>query len=41
MKNMTLTDIYTALVDMKHVIKVSDEIRIPAQKALDRMLAIP
>jgi len=41
MKSITLTDIYIALADMKHVIKVPDEIRIPAQKALDRMLAIP
>jgi len=41
MKCITLEDILNALLEMKHVIKVPDEIRIPAKKALDRMLAIP
>lgn len=40
MKLITLTDIYNALCEMKHVIKVREDIRIPARKALDRMLAI-
>jgi quinolinate synthase len=41
MKCITLKDVLDALLEMKHVIKVPDEIRIPARKALDRMLAIP
>jgi len=40
MKCITLEDILHTLVEMKYVIKVPDEIRIPARKALDRMLAI-
>jgi quinolinate synthase len=40
MKCITLEDILHALLDMKHIIKVPDKIRIPARKALDRMLAI-
>lgn len=40
MKNNTLEDIYSALTEMKHVIKVPEEIRIPAKAALDRMLAV-
>jgi len=40
MKLITLNDIYDALREMKHVIKVPENIRIPARKALDRMLAI-
>lgn len=40
MKCITLQDILTALREMKHVIKVPEEIRIPAKRALDRMLAI-
>jgi quinolinate synthase len=40
MKCTTLEDIFNALLEMKHVIKVPEEIRIPAKKTLDRMLAI-
>jgi len=40
MKLIILDDIVNALTEMKHVIKVPEEIRIPARKALDRMLAI-
>lgn len=40
MKYITLEDILNSLVEMKHVIKVSEEVRIPAQKALDRMLDV-
>ena len=40
MKCITLEDILHALLEMKYVIKVPEEIRIPAKKALDRMLAI-
>jgi quinolinate synthase len=41
MKLITLNDIFNALYEMRYVINVQEEIRIPAQKALDRMLAIP
>ncbi len=40
MKLITLEDIVNALTGMKHVIRVPEETRIPARKALDRMLAI-
>lgn len=40
MKKITLEDILDALLEMKHVIKVPEEIIIPAKKALDRMLEI-
>jgi len=41
MKLITLNDIFDALSEMKHIIRVPEEIRVPARKALDRMLAIP
>jgi len=41
MKLTTLESILEALVEMKNVVKVPEEIRIPAKKALDRMLAVP
>jgi quinolinate synthase len=41
MKLITLNDIFDALSEMKHIIRVPEEIRFPARKALDRMLAIP
>jgi quinolinate synthase len=40
MKKITLTDIRAALMEMKHVVKVPEEVRIPAKRALDRMLAL-
>ncbi len=40
MKMITLENILESLKTMKPVIKVPDEIRIPAKKALDRMLAV-
>ncbi len=40
MKKTTLNSVLKALKEMKHVIKVPEEIRIPAKRALDRMLAI-
>ncbi|MEO5356324.1 MAG: quinolinate synthase [Nitrospirae bacterium YQR-1] len=40
MKKTNLTLVYEALRDMKNVVKVPEEIRVPANKALDRMLAI-
>ncbi len=41
MKLTSLEDILTALETMEPVVKVPEEIRIPAKRALDRMLAIP
>jgi quinolinate synthase len=41
MKKTRLEDVLKSLEEMKHVIKVPEEIRIRAKKALDRMLAIP
>lgn len=40
MKKTTLNSVLTALKEMKNVIKVTEEIRIPAKRALDRMLEI-
>jgi quinolinate synthase len=40
MKKTTLNSVMVALKEMKNVIKVPEDIRIPAQKALDRMLEI-
>lgn len=41
MKLTSLEDIRDALSTMSPVVKVTEEIRVPAKKALDRMLAIP
>ena len=41
MKRTTLQSIYRALKENNYLIKVPEEIRVPAKKALDRMLAIP
>jgi quinolinate synthase len=38
MKKITLEDILASLVEMKHIVKVPEEIRIPANRALSRML---
>ncbi len=38
MKRMTLDDILNSLLEMKHVITVPEEIRVPANLALSRML---
>jgi quinolinate synthase len=40
MKKITLDDILSSLVEMKHVIEVPEEVRIPAQRALKRMLEV-
>jgi quinolinate synthase len=40
MKHTTLEDILASLTEMKHVVKVPEEIRIPAKRALDRMLEL-
>jgi quinolinate synthase len=41
MKKTGLKEILIALEEMKHVVKVPEDIRIRAKKAVDRMLAIP
>lgn len=41
MKLTSLEDVHEALMNMSPVVKVPEEIRIPAKRALDRMLAIP
>ena len=41
MKLITLEDVLEALQGMERVVTVPEEIRIPAKKTLDRMLAIP
>jgi quinolinate synthase len=40
MKKTTLQSVLHALKEMKNVIKVPEEIRIPAKRALDRMLSL-
>ncbi|MFO0753426.1 MAG: quinolinate synthase [Thermodesulfovibrionales bacterium] len=40
MKKTTLNSVYHALKEMKNCIKVPEEIRVPAKRTLDRMLAI-
>ncbi len=40
MKSITLGDILNSLREMRHVIKVPDRIRIPASRALSRMLSV-
>lgn len=40
MKKTTLNSVLSALKEMKNIIKVPEEIRIPAKRALDRMLEI-
>lgn len=41
MKLISLKDVYRCLKNMKNIVKVPEQIRIPAKKALDKMLAIP
>jgi quinolinate synthase len=40
MKRTTLDSILGAFKENKYVMKVTEDIRIPAKKSLDRMLAI-
>ncbi len=40
MKKTTLRSVLAALQEMKHVVKVPEDIRVPAKRALDRMLEI-
>ncbi len=41
MKLISLEDILNSLKNMAPVVKVPEEIRVPAKRALDRMLAVP
>ena len=41
MKLTSLEDIILSLQNISPVVKVSDEVRVPAKRALDRMLAVP
>ena len=41
MKLTTLEDVLDALKEMKNTVKVPEEIRVPAKRALDKMLAVP
>ena len=38
MKRITLDDIFSSLLEMKHVVAIPEEIRVPADLALSRML---
>lgn len=40
MKKTTLKSVLAALAEMKHVVKVPENIRLPAKRSLDRMLEI-
>ena len=40
MKYITLKDIFDSLTEVKYVVKVPDNIRIAANKALNRMLEL-
>ena len=40
MKRITLRSLRNALRDMQYVIKVPDDIRVKAKRALDRMLEV-
>lgn len=40
MKKITLEDIRASLTEIKHVVRVPEDVRIPAKKALDRMLSL-
>jgi quinolinate synthase len=41
MKRITLEAIHDALVEMKHVVEVPEDVRLRAKQAIDRMLALP
>ena len=40
MKLTTLEDILNSLRDMRYVVAVPEQVRIPARRALERMLAL-
>ena len=41
MKRISLEGIYDALVEMKHEVTIPEDVRVRAQLAIDRMLALP
>jgi quinolinate synthase len=41
MKRISLENIYDALFEMKHEVKVPEDVRVRAKKAIDAMLALP
>jgi quinolinate synthase len=41
MKRTRLESVVAAMEKMQYVIKVPEDIRVPAKRALDRMLQIP
>jgi quinolinate synthase len=41
MKRISLENIYDALLHMKHVVEVPEDIRVRAKAAIDAMLALP
>jgi quinolinate synthase len=38
MKKISLDDVLSSLEEMKHIIEIPEDVRIPAQRALTRML---
>jgi quinolinate synthase len=40
MKKTTLKSVFMSLKENRYIIKVPEDIRVPAKKALDRMLAV-
>jgi quinolinate synthase len=41
MKRITLEGIYDALLEMKHEVRIEEDVRLRAKLAIDRMLALP
>jgi len=41
MKRITLEGIYDALMDMNYEVLISEDVRVRAKQAIDRMLALP
>jgi quinolinate synthase len=41
MKRITLEGIYDALKEMKHEVRIPEDVRIRAKRAIDRMLDLP
>jgi quinolinate synthase len=41
MKRITLEGIYDSLVEMKHEVLIPEDVRVRAEQAIDRMLALP
>ncbi len=41
MKRITLDNIYTCLVERQHEVRIDEEVRLKAKKAIDAMLALP